>query len=96
MVDIRVSNVESDAELKTKAMNLILDRICRKYREENDPMLSQEEVKGLLRGLGPQYVDLNIRDLFRGSGALEIDNDYNLTLNKKGKEQCKKGELLYH
>jgi hypothetical protein len=45
MVDIQVSNAESDAQLKTKAMQFILDRICRKYLEENDPTFSQEELK---------------------------------------------------
>lgn len=31
MVDIQLSNTESDAELKTKAMKFILGRICRNY-----------------------------------------------------------------
>jgi hypothetical protein len=96
MVDIQIANAEIDSELKTKAMNLILDRICRKYLEENDPTFSQEEVKEQLGGLGPEYVDLNIMDLLRGSGSLEIDDDYNLTLNENGKRQCKNGELYYH
>lgn len=64
--------------------------------EENDPTFSQDEVKEQLGGLGPQYVDSNIKDLFKGSGAIEIDDDYNLTLNENGKRQCKKGELNYH
>ena len=66
MIDIMPSNVESDAELKTRATQFILKRICSKYLEKNDPTFSQEEVKKKLRGLGPKYVDLNIRDLFRG------------------------------
>jgi hypothetical protein len=95
MVDIQVANAESDSELKTKAMKQILDRICRKYLADSDPTFNQEEVKEQLRGLGPEYVDLIIMDLLRGSGVLEIDNDYNLTLNKNGKRLCKKGDLYY-
>jgi hypothetical protein len=50
----RVSNVESDSELKTKAMNFILREVCKKYREGNDPTFSPEEVKQRLKGLGPE------------------------------------------
>lgn len=95
MVDIQVSNAESNAELKTNAMKFILDRICRKYLKENDPTFTQEEVKEQLKGLGPGFVDLNRKDLFRGSGLIEIDNDMRLTLNESGKKSCKKGELQY-
>ena len=45
MIDIMPSNVESDAELKTRATQFILNRICSKYLEKNDPTFSQEEVK---------------------------------------------------
>ena len=45
MIDIMPSNVESDAELKTRATQFILKRIWSKYLEKNDPTFSQEEVK---------------------------------------------------
>jgi hypothetical protein len=63
MVDVAPSNTESDAELKTRAMQFILDRICTKYLEKNDPTFSQEEVEEKLKGLGPKYVRLNIKDI---------------------------------
>jgi hypothetical protein len=75
-------------------MNYILDRICEKYKKEQDPTFSQQEIKERLKGLGPDYVGLNIRHLFKGSGVIDIDDEYNLTLNGKGKEDCRKGELL--
>ena len=56
-------------------MKYILNRICDKYKNEGDPTFDQTEVKERLKGLGPQYIDLNIRDLFRGSGFIEIDNN---------------------
>ena len=73
MVDIQPSNTESESEMKTRAMKLILDRICRKYLEGNGSSFSQDEIKELLRGLGPGYIELNIRDLFRGSGLISMD-----------------------
>jgi hypothetical protein len=48
----RISNVESDSELKTRAMNFILREVCKKYREgNNDSTFSLEEVKQRIRGL---------------------------------------------
>jgi hypothetical protein len=93
LADIHVSNAESDAQLKSRAMQYILIRICRKYIEKNDPTFTQEDVKKELRGLGPEYVDLNIRDLFRGSGLIDISDDLELTLNENGRSTCKNGAL---
>lgn len=62
---------------------------------KNDPTFSQEEVKKKLRGLGPEYVDLNIRDLFRGSGLNDINDNLELTLNENGRRSRTNGELQY-
>ena len=86
-------NPESDADLKIRAMNYVLDRICSRYKEKADPTFTSEEIKARLKGLGPKYVDLNIRDIFKGSGYVEIDDSYNLILNERGKQACKRGEL---
>ena len=48
-----------------------------------------------LRGLGPKYVDLNIRDLFRGSGLIDINDNLELTLNENGRRSCTNGDLQY-
>ena len=70
----KIANAESDAELKTKAMNFILREICRKYREEKNANFTLDEIHKWLKGFGQQYLDLNIRDLLRGSGYF---NSYN-------------------
>ena len=41
MTDIQISNAESDAQLKTRAMQYILNRICRKYLEKDYPTFNQ-------------------------------------------------------
>ena len=84
----RISNVESDADLKLRAMNYILREICYKYRNEGNPNFTKQEVHSWLQGLGPEYLDLNIRDLFRGSQYIEIDDNYNLTLTDRGRRYC--------
>ena len=67
MANVKLSNTESDADLNTKAMKFILDGICRNTLQGTKPKFSQEEVEERLRVLGPEYVDLFIRNLFRRS-----------------------------
>jgi hypothetical protein len=90
----RISNVESDSELKMRTMKFILREVCRNYRVRGDASLNREEVKQRLRGLGPEYLDLNIIDLSKDSGLVKVDDNYDLTLTDRGIEACKRGELL--
>jgi hypothetical protein len=60
--------------------------------EENDPTFSHEEIRDALKGWCEKYPNLNIMDLFRGSGMTSIEDD-KLTLNDHGKDLCKKGQL---
>jgi hypothetical protein len=89
----RISNVESDADLKTRAMAYILREICLKYKKQRDPTFSQKEIHDTLQGLGPEYINLNIRDLFKGSGYIEIDENLNLKLDDKGKQDCEDQQM---
>jgi hypothetical protein len=89
-----VSNVDSDAEVRTKAQNHVLREICKKYKESKSPIFTREEVQKRLEGYFPDYLNANIRKLFQGSGLVEIDDNYNLALNEKGKQSCKRGELV--
>ena len=47
-----------------------------------------DEIHKWLKGFGQQYLDLNVRDLLRGSEYIEIDDNYNLLLNNDGKKFC--------
>jgi hypothetical protein len=85
----RMANVEPDFETRTKAMDLILREICRKYKEKQDPNFSQEELHDLLRGYRTIYLDENFRKLLRGSELVGIDDNFNLTLTDIGKQFCK-------
>jgi hypothetical protein len=84
----RIANAESNAELKTNAMNFILREICRKYKTEKNPIFTLDEIHKWLQGFGQQYLDLNVRDLLRGSEYIEIDDNHNLLLNNDGKKFC--------
>jgi hypothetical protein len=89
-----MSNVDSDAEVRTKAKSHILREACKKYKETNDPTFTMEAVQERLKGYFPNYLDVNIRQLFLGSGLVDIDDNYNLTLNADGQESCRRGKLL--
>jgi hypothetical protein len=83
----RILNAETDAELKTRAMNYIMREICLRYRSDKKSSFSVEDIQGILNGLGEDYIRLNIIDLFRGSGLLDIQ-DNSLALNNEGKKVC--------
>jgi hypothetical protein len=59
----KVANIDNDAQIKIKAMDFILREICRNYTNSNEAIFTHEQVKGWLRGLGPEYIELNIKDL---------------------------------
>jgi hypothetical protein len=85
-----VTNAESDADLKKRAMDYILREICLKYKDRRNSTFTEEEIHTKLKGLGPEYLSLNIKDLLLGSGLIEIDNDLNLRLNDNGIKFCEK------
>jgi hypothetical protein len=89
----RVSNADSDTDLKIKAMKYILREVCNKYKEKRDPTFNSDEISERLRGLGPGYVDLNIKETWAQSRFVDIDENYNFTLNKEGKKACTRGKL---
>jgi hypothetical protein len=89
----RISNADSDTDLKIKAMKYILREVCNKYKEKRDPTFNSDEISKRLRGLGPGYVDLNIKETWAQSRFVNIDENYNFTLNEEGKKACKRGEL---
>ena len=58
----RISNTDSDTDLKIKAMKYILREVCKKYREKRDPIFDSSEINEYLLGLGPRYIELNIKE----------------------------------
>ena len=86
-------NPESDDELDIRARNYILNRICNQYRRTKDPTFTFDKVKAQLKGLDSGNVDLNISENWTGSGLVDIDENYNFTLNEEGIRACENGEF---
>jgi hypothetical protein len=89
----RISNADSDTDLKIKAMKYILREVCKKHKENKDPTFNSDEINERLRGLIPGYVDLNIKETWAQSRFVDSDENCNFTLNEEGKKACKRGEL---
>jgi hypothetical protein len=86
---LRLLQRDRDPDTRTQAMDMTLREICRKFKEKGDPNFSQEELHKLLEGWRPNYLDMNFRNLLKGSGYLDIDDNFNLTLTENGKQFCR-------
>ena len=65
-MDFRVSNVETDEELKQRAREYIIQRVCDKYRLEGDLEFTPEEMKKSLQAFDKKFSRFNIRDVLNG------------------------------
>jgi hypothetical protein len=90
----RLSNIDSDGEIRAKARKQILRVIYKKYKETGNPTCTRDEVKSNLQGYSPSYMDITVNDLLSSSGLLESAGNLILTLTEQGKKSCRKGELL--
>jgi hypothetical protein len=66
-----MANVGPDSETRTKAMDLILIEICRKYKEKQDLNFSQEELHDLLKGYRTIYL-MKIFGIYLGDLNLSV------------------------
>ena len=65
-MDFRVSNVETDEELKQRTREYIIQRVCDKYRLEGDLEFTPEEMKKSLQAFDKKFSRFNIRDVLNG------------------------------
>ena len=84
ILEFGARNLESEDELDIRARNYILNRICNQYRRTKDPTFTFDKVIAQLKGLNTGNVDLNISENWTGSGLVDIDENYNFTLNEEG------------
>jgi hypothetical protein len=89
ILEFGARNPESDDELDIRARNYILNRICNQYRRTKDPTFTFDKIKAQLKGLDSGNVDLN----WTGSGLVDIDENYNFTLNEEGIKACENGKF---
>jgi len=86
-MDLGTPNPELDADLKKRVIDYILREICRRYRESDLPFSFDEIERFFKISYDPKYLNLNIRDLLKGSGLLDINDDL-LILNDHGQKYC--------
>ena len=86
-----VSNTETDAELKSRAMSYINREICKIYKKTGETTFTEYQIRDNLRGLHEDYINKNLRDLLSGSDLVEIDDKFQLKLTEEGKRRCNEG-----
>jgi hypothetical protein len=88
-MDFRVSNVETDDELKQRAREYILRRVCEKYRLKGDSEFDPEEMEKALRAFDKKFLRSNIRDVLNCWGLIEFTEEgFTLRLNGSGIKHC--------
>jgi hypothetical protein len=88
-MDFRVSIVETDEELKQRAREYILQRVCEKYRLNGDSEFDPEEMEKALHAFDKKFLKSNIRDVLNGWGLIEFTEEgFTLRLNESGIKQC--------
>ena len=88
-MDFRVSNVETDEELKQRAREYILQRVCEKYRLNGDSEFDPEEMEKALRAFDKKFLRSNIWDVLNGWGLIEFTEEgFTLRLNGSGIKHC--------
>ena len=88
-MDFRVSIVETDEELKQRAREYILQRVCEKYRLNGDSEFDPEEMEKALHAFDKKFLKSNIRDVLNRWGLIEFTEEgFTLKLNGSGIKHC--------
>ena len=74
-MDSRVSNFESDDELKQYAREYIVQRICNNYRLEGDSEFDPEEMEKTLHAFDKKFSRFNIKDVLKGWDLIEFTEE---------------------
>jgi hypothetical protein len=88
-MDFHVSNVETDEELKQRAREYIIQRVCNKYRLQGDSEFTPEEMERALQAFDKKFLRFNIRDVLNGWDLIEFTEEgFSLRLNEIGNKHC--------
>ena len=88
-MDFRISNIETDDDLKQDARQYILQRLCDEYRLKGDPEFDPEEMEKALRAFDKKFLRSNISDVLNGWDLIEFTEEgFTLRLNGSGIKHC--------
>jgi hypothetical protein len=89
-MDFRVSNVETEEELRQRAREYIIQRVCDKYKLELDSEFTPEEMEKALQAYDKKFLRFNIRYVLNGWDLIEFTEEgFSLRLNESGKKRCR-------
>ncbi len=84
----RVSNTESDGELRNRIQALVLAHICQRYNEGN-AVVTMEDLRDRFSEVFPNNLDENIIELFRESNLVDISENNGFRLTAEGIAECR-------
>lgn len=87
-MDISTPNPDPNDEMKKRAREYLLIRICNKYKDTNSRTFTVDDIEIMLQGFGAKFLDYQIREIFKGWGVIEFANDSSLCLTEYGKKVC--------
>lgn len=84
----RVSNTESDEELRNRIQALVLAHLCQRYYEGN-AIVTIEDIRDRFGALFPNNLDKNVIELFRDSNLVDISENNGFRLTAEGIAECR-------
>ena len=84
----RVSNAESDDELRNRVQALVLAHLCQRHNEGN-AIVMIEDLRDRFGAVFPNNLDENIIELFRDSNLVDISENNGFRLTADGIAECR-------
>ncbi len=84
----RVSNTESDGELRNRIQALVLAHVCQRYNEGN-AIVTMEDLRDRFGAVFPNNLDENMIELFRDSNLVDISENNGFRLTAEGIAECR-------
>ncbi len=83
----RISDAESDEELRDRVQALVFAHLCQRYNED-DAVVALEDLGERFSEIFPDNPDENMVELFRNSNLVDITEKNEFRLTAEGIAEC--------
>jgi hypothetical protein len=85
----KIANVETDDELHKRIKNIILQDLCSRYQQHDIKITTLVEIQSRIAAVNKDWVNVDLISLFGEDELIEIDDNSDFSLSKKGILYCK-------